>query len=632
LIFEIVIYYPSDYHHIRKELYMTFTTVSQMFNHVTNQYPSKELYFYKKENEWVGITGSEIRSTVKDLAFGLQSLSIGKGDNIALLSNNSPRWAMSDYGIICSGAATVSVYPTLIPSQVEYILNDSQSKVVFAENQEQMQKVLASWGNCPDLQYAVVMDESNTDSDDRIFNFRDFLELGTKHEQKSEASFEDLMDKPEPNDLLTLIYTSGTTGNPKGVKLSHGNMMSNVEGTKQNIDFDDTEIFLSFLPLSHSFERMGGHFTAFSVGAQVYYAESIETVPENLREVKPTVVLSVPRLYEKMYAKVRAGLKSAPEARQKIFWWAIGVGKEATQYRLKNQALPFALGLKHKIADKLVYSKVKDRVGGRLRFFVSGGAPLSQEIGEFFAAADIMILEGYGLSETSPVLTCNTPEAVRYGSVGKPLFNVDIEIAADGEILAKGPNIMTGYFNNEEATREAIDSDGWFHTGDIGHIDDDGFLFITDRKKNILVTSAGKNVAPAPMENALTNSPYIEQVVIIGDKRNFISALIVPAQEAVGNELTAQGKSVFGDDIMSDHPDVKALIQKEVDTVMEKFSNYERVKEFSILPRLFTIEDGELTPTLKVVRKVVLDHFSDAAEKNYSGSPENVEEPEPALV
>ena len=604
---------------------MTFTTVSQMFNHVTNQYPSKELYFYKKENEWVGITGSEIRSTVKGLAFGLQSLSIEKGDNIALLSNNSPRWAMSDYGIICSGAATVSVYPTLIPSQVEYILNDSQSKVVFAENQEQMQKVLASWGNCPDLQYAVVMDDSNTDSDDRIFNFRDFLELGTKHEQKSEASFEDLMDKPEPNDLLTLIYTSGTTGNPKGVKLSHGNMMSNVEGIKQNIDFDDTEIFLSFLPLSHSFERMGGHFTAFSVGAQVYYAESIETVPENLREVKPTVVLSVPRLYEKMYAKVRAGLKSAPEARQKIFWWAIGVGKEATQYRLKNQALPFALGLKHKIADKLVYSKVKDRVGGRLRFFVSGGAPLSQEIGEFFAAADIMILEGYGLSETSPVLTCNTPEAVRYGSVGKPLFNVDIEIAADGEILAKGPNIMTGYFNNEEATREAIDSDGWFHTGDIGHIDDDGFLFITDRKKNILVTSAGKNVAPAPMENALTNSPYIEQVVIIGDKRNFISALIVPAQEAVGNELTAQGKSVFGDDIMSDHPDVKALIQKEVDTVMEKFSNYERVKEFSILPRLFTIEDGELTPTLKVVRKVVLDHFSDAAEKNYSGSPENVE-------
>ncbi len=611
---------------------MTFTTVSQMFNHVTNQYPSKELYFYKKGNDWLGLSGSEIRSTVKDLAFGLQSLEIGKGSNVALLSNNSPRWAMSDYGIICSGAATVSVYPTLIPSQVEYILNNSDSKVVFAENQEQMKKVMSSWGNCPNLQYAVVMDDSNKDSDERIFNFMDFLDLGTKHEQDSEASFEDLISKPEPNDLLTLIYTSGTTGNPKGVKLTHGNMMSNVEGIKQDIDFDDTEVFLSFLPLSHSFERMGGHFTAFSVGSQVYYAESIETVPDNLREVKPTVVLSVPRLYEKMYAKVRAGLKSAPEARQKIFWWAIGVGKEATRYRLKNQALPFVLGLKHKIADKLVYSKVKDRVGGRLRFFVSGGAPLSQEIGEFFAAADIMILEGYGLSETSPVLTCNYPGSVRYGSVGKPLFNVDIEIADDGEILAKGPNIMTGYFNNEEATREAIDSDGWFHTGDIGHIDEDGFLFITDRKKNILVTSGGKNVAPAPMENALTNSPFIEQVVVIGDNRNFISALIVPTQEAVENELSAQGKSVSGSEIMSDHPDVKELLQKEVDEVMEGFSNYERVKEFAILPRLFTIEDGELTPTLKVIRKVVLDHFSAPVEKIYSGSPKKVEEPEPTMA
>ncbi|MBC8256070.1 MAG: long-chain fatty acid--CoA ligase [Candidatus Marinimicrobia bacterium] len=611
---------------------MTYTTVSQMFGHVTNENLNKKLYFYKKDNDWIGLSGSDIRSTVKDLAFALQSLGVSKGSNVALLSNNSPRWAMSDYGIICSGAATVSVYPTLISSQVEYILNDSQSKVVFAENQEQMQKVMESWGNCPELQYAVVMDDSNTDSDDRIFNFMDFLDKGTKHEQDTEGVFDDLILKPEPNDLLTLIYTSGTTGNPKGVKLTHGNMMSNVEGTKQDISFDETEVFLSFLPLSHSFERMGGHFTAFSVGAQVYYAESIETVPDNLREVKPTVVLSVPRLYEKMYAKVRAGLKSAPEARQKIFWWAIGIGKEVTQYRLKNQALPFVLGIKHKIADKLVYSKVKDRVGGRLRFFVSGGAPLSQEIGEFFAAADIMILEGYGLSETSPVLTCNYPGSVRYGSVGKPLFNVDIEIAEDGEILAKGPNIMTGYYNNEEATREAVDTGGWFRSGDIGHIDDEGFLFITDRKKNILVTSAGKNVAPAPMENALTNSPFIEQVVIIGDKRNFISALIVPAQEAVENELSSQGKSVSGSDVMSDHPDVKALIKKEVDDVMKGFSNYERVKEFAILPRLFTIEDGELTPTLKVVRKVVLDHFSDAVEKNYSGSPKKVEEPEPALA
>ena len=552
---------------------MTYSTVSQMFNQVTSEHPNRDLYFYKKAGNWIGISGSEIRSTVKDIAFGLQSLGIGKGSNVALLSNNSPRWAMSDYGIICSGAATVSVYPTLIPSQVEYILNDSTSKVVFAENQEQMEKVMAIWGNCPQLTHAVVMDDSNTETDDRIINFLDFLNLGTKYEQESETSFEDLAAKPEPNDLLTLIYTSGTTGNPKGVMLSHGNMMSNVEGTKQDIFFDQTEIFLSFLPLSHSFERMGGHFSAFSVGAQVYYAESIETVPDNLREVKPSVVLSVPRLYEKMYAKVREGLKSAPEARQKIFWWAIGVGKEASQYRLKNKSLPFGLGIKHKIADKLVYSKVKGRVGGRLRFFVSGGAPLSKEIAEFFAAADIMILEGYGLSETSPVLTCNSPDAVRYGSVGKPLFNVDIEIADDGEILAKGPNIMTGYFNNDEATREAIDSDGWFHTGDIGHIDDDGFLFITDRKKNILVTSGGKNVAPAPIENALVTSPFIEQSVVIGDNRNFISALIVPAFEAVEKELSAQGVSVSGDDSIANHPDTFVGIRHGLSSPRAQINN-----------------------------------------------------------
>ena len=311
-------------------------------------------------------------------------------------------------------------------------------------------------------------------------------------------------------------------------------------------------------------------------------------------------------------------LKTSPNARQKIFWWAIGIGKQATKYRVANQPLPFGLGIKHKIADKLVYSKVKGRVGGQLRFFVSGGAPLSKEIAEFFAAADITILEGYGLSETSPVLTTNSPENLRFGSVGKPLFNVKIKIADDGEILAKGPNIMKGYFNNENATKEAIDSDGWLHTGDIGHLDDDGYLFITDRKKNILVTSAGKNVAPAPMENALANSPYIEQSVIIGDKRNFISALIVPSFEAVEKYLNDQGKTIARNEEITRDTDVIALIKKEVDTIMKDFSNYERVKEFQLLNRLFTIENGELTPTLKVIRKVVLDNFSDSVKQIYS--------------
>tara|TARA_Y100000590_G_scaffold333625_1_gene379556 strand:+ start:621 stop:2432 length:1812 start_codon:yes stop_codon:yes gene_type:complete len=603
-----------------------------MFNQVTQQFNDRELYFSKVNDNWSGILGSDIRSTVKSLAFGLQSKEIGKGSNVALLSNNSPRWAMSDYGIICSGAATVSVYPTLIASQVEYILNDSNSKVVILENQEQLAKIHEIWSNCPQLSHVIVLDGSDATEDSRVINFNDFLEIGNQFEEKSASTFEDLTDIATPEDLLTLIYTSGTTGNPKGVMLTHGNMMSNVEGISKLISFDQTEKFLSFLPLSHSFERMGGHFTAFSVGAQVYYAESIETVPANLQEVKPSVVLSVPRLYEKMYGRVLEGLKSAPKIRQQIFWWAISVGKEATGYRLQNKALPFVLGLKHKVADKLVYSKVKQRVGGRLRFFVSGGAPLSKEIAEFFAAADITILEGYGLSETSPVLTANSPEHVRFGSVGKTLFNVEVSIADDGEILAKGPNIMTGYFNNEEATKEAIDSEGWFHTGDIGHIDSDGYLFITDRKKNILVTSAGKNVAPAPIENALANSSYIEQVVVLGDNRNFISALIVPSFEALNNYLESKGSATVSDADLVKSTDIIALIRKEVDTIMGNFSNYERVKEFALLDRLLTLEKGELTPTLKVVRKVVLSNFSDTVEKIYSEAEESKEQLEPELV
>ena len=599
---------------------MAFSTVSRMFNQVTLDHGDRELYHYKNNDSWVGISGKEIRGIVKNLSFGLKSMGIGKGDNVSLLSTNSPRWAMSDYGIICSGAATVGIYPTLIASQIEYIINDSNSKVIFVENQDQLIKIKEIWSNCPQLSHVIVMDDSVDDGDDKISNFSTFSKSGVDFDGNSEEGFESLTNAANPDDLLTLIYTSGTTGNPKGVMLTHGNIMSNVEGVSRLIEFDQNEKFLSFLPLSHVFERMGGHFTAFSMGSMVYYAESIETVPDNLQEVKPSIVLSVPRLYEKMYARVREGLKSAPEARQKIFWWAINVGKQATEYRLKNKPLPLMLGLKHKIANKLVYGKVKDRVGGNLRFFMSGGAPLAKEIAEFFAAADITILEGYGLSETSPVLTTNSPGNIRFGAVGKSLFNVDIKIADDGEILAKGPNIMVGYYNNEDATKEAIDEDGWFHTGDIGHLDDDGYLFITDRKKNILITAAGKNVAPAPMENALVSSSYIEQSVVIGDKRNFIGALVVPAFDAVQSYLKEMGKELSSNDEIIADSDVNALIRSEIDAAMENFSNYERIKEFSLLPRLLTLESGELTPTLKVVRKVVLKNFSDQVDAIYSNS------------
>ena len=597
---------------------MSYTTISQMFDYATTQNLTKVLYYYKKGENWVGLTGLDIRNTVMDLAFGLRAIGVESGQNVAILSNNSPRWAMSDYGVICSGAATVSIYPTLIPSQIEYILNDSESTLIFLENQEQYEKIKSIWSNCPKLKNIIILDDSDTADAENVYTFNSFLEKGSAFSTSSDLTFDSLVNTAKPSDLLTLIYTSGTTGNPKGVMLSHENLISNMEGIGKLINFERDDVFLSFLPLSHVFERMGGHFTAFSRACTVYYAEGIEQVPANLQEAKPTVVLSVPRLYEKMHARIIEGLKSAPAARQKIFWWAIDVGRNYSMLSIVGKKIPFLLGIKHKIADKLVYSKVRERMGGRLKFFVSGGAPLSQEIGEFFAAAGITILEGYGLTETSPVLSSNSPEALRYGSVGKPLFNVEIKIADDGEIIAKGPSIMKGYYNNDEATKESIDEDGWFYTGDIGEFDGDGFLKITDRKKNILVTSGGKNVAPAPMENVMVASPYIEQVVVIGDKRNFISALIVPAFEAVESYLAEHDKEVTSHAAIIEHSDVIALIGREVNNAMESFSKYERVKRFALLPRLLTLEKGELTPTLKVVRRIVLSNFDEYVENLYS--------------
>ena len=340
----------------------------------------------------------------------------------------------------------MSVYPTLIPNQIRYILNDSESIGVFVENHEQLQKVVDIWDECSTLKFAGVLDNTSDNKDDRVLDFSKFLETGADFQKSSDMIFEELVQKPTPDDLLTLIYTSGTTGDPKGVMLSHHNMVSNVIGTMERIDFFEDDIFLSYLPLSHSFERMGGHFTAFSKGSAVYYSESIEALPQNMIDVKPTVMLSVPRLYEKMYAKVLDNIQMESNVKRKIFWWSISTGREILEYKLNGKTPPFMLRKKYGIAKKLVFDKIKDKIGGRLRYFVSGGAPLSQEIAEFFAAANVMILEGYGLTETSPVLTANTPTELRFGTVGMQLNNVEVKIAQDGEIIVRGPNIMIGYF------------------------------------------------------------------------------------------------------------------------------------------------------------------------------------------
>ena len=597
---------------------MDYKTISEMFLSVTNEFSSKPLYYYKKNREWIGIKGSDVKATVRNLAAGLRSIGISESDKVSILSTNSPRWSMSDYGIICNGSVAVTVYPTLLAAQVEYILSNSDSKAVFVENEDQLNKVMSIKQNVEAMTHIIVMDDSYDGDSKEVINFTDFLNLGQNYENENGFSLSAISDNMKTDDLLTIIYTSGTTGNPKGVMLTHGNLMSNMMATIKMADLKTTDghSFLSFLPLSHVLERMAGHFTSFSIGATVYFAESIETVADNLVETSPTIVCSVPRLFEKMYNKINDGLKTAPSIRRKIFAFAYNVGKSTADVKDKSQLTGLSK-IKFNLAKKLVYSKVKQKLGGNIQFFVSGGAPLSKEVAEFFSYLNITILEGYGLTETSPVLTSNVEDDYKFGTVGKPLFNVEIKIADDGEILAKGPNIMKGYYKNDEATKESIDSDGWLHTGDIGEFDDEGFLKITDRKKSLIVTSGGKNIAPAPIENALISSVYIEQVVAIGDKRNFISALVAPNFEALEGYLKDKGVEGLSASEMVEHDLTKALFQEEVDSRMDPFPKYEKIKKVTVIDRLFELERGEITPSLKIRRKAVTENFKDQIDAMY---------------
>ncbi len=597
---------------------MNYKTISQMFLGTTERCSDKKLFYYKKDNDWVGLNGKDILITVEDISFALRSLGIEANSNVAIISNNSPKWAMCDYGIICSTMSTVTIYPTLISNQVEFILQNSNSKLIFVENQEQLEKVNNVKSNCEDLKYIVVLDDSCKRESNDIMNFVTFLDKGKDFSQNCDISFSDMVNSVKEDDILTIIYTSGTTGVPKGVVLTHKNLLSNVEATLKVAEFTNNETFLSFLPLSHVLERMGGHYTPFTIGATIYYAENMETIADNMVESSPTIVVCVPRVFEKIHAKFMQGIKSAPKIRQNLFYWALNVGSKYSNLKVSKQKIGFFLSLKHKIANKLIYSKVKARFGGKIKFFVSGGAPLSKHLAEFFAAVDITILEGYGLTETSPVLTVNSPTDLKFGFVGKPLFNVNIKIADDGEILAKGPNIMTKYYRNEEATREVFDDDGWFHTGDIGIIDEDGFLKITDRKKSLIVTSGGKNIAPAPIELKLATSSFIEQVHVIGDKRNFLTALIVPNFDALTSFLKTNGNDLKDPNALVDHPDVIELFNSEVDIAMSEFSNYEKIKKFTLLTDPFSIEKGEMTPKMSIVKKVVEQNYSELINKMYS--------------
>jgi len=595
---------------------MKYQNLGEMFFSNRDKCPDKVAYKYKKDGQWIPITFKDAVDRVEKIAAALNSLGIKKGDKVAIISPNRYEWAFTDYATISLGAVLVPIYPTLLAEHALYILNDSESKLVIVSDETQVEKINAVKRQLKHTTYFCVMDTTAA-VNDTWQKFESFENTGTEILKNDKNIISERMKKITFEDLATIIYTSGTTGEPKGAMLTHKNFLSNIENAAKIFTFLPDDIFLSFLPMSHIFERMAGHFQSCYHALTVAYAESLDTVPENILEIKPTLMISVPRLFEKMYAKVLENVEIGSSIKRKIFYWAMKVGREYIHKIMYNQRVLKSLQKKRNIAYKLVFSKLSEKLGGRIRFMVSGGAPLSAEIAEFFGAAGLMILEGYGLTETSPVITVNYPEKFRYGTVGPILPEVEVKIAEDGEILSRGDHIMVGYYNKPYETAEVIDEEKWFHTGDIGHIDNDGFLVITDRKKNILVTSSGKNIAPQPIENSLITSKYIEQAVVIGDKRNYCSAIIVVAEDAIVKWAKSSNIKLPEMKSINDSMEVRDLIRTEVDRLTANFARYESVKDFYLISELFSVENDMLTPTLKVKRKVVEEKYKDHIDRMY---------------
>jgi long-chain acyl-CoA synthetase len=589
-------------------------TLNELFFAAIEKFDKPDALQFKRGGKYTPVSHREIERRVRHVALGLATLGVKKGDRVAILSENRPEWAISDYACLTSGVTDVPIYPTLPADQIAFILKDAGVAAIFVSTGEQAAKIAEIRSQVPSLTHVISFEEVGPSADMTLAALE---HRGAAAETpQSLDSYRRVAESVQPDDLATLIYTSGTTGNPKGVMLTHNNIRSNIEATRYKLPFEGNDVALSFLPLSHIFERMGDYLM-FATGSSIAYAEGLDTVPANMLEVRPTVVFSVPRLYEKMYARVLQNALAGGFLKKKIFFWARGVADKWADEKLAGREPKGMLARKYAIAQKLVFSKLKERTGGRLRFFVSGGAPLAPEINKFFYAAGLIILEGYGLTETSPVIGVNTPKDFRIGTIGRPVEGVEVMIAPDGEILSRGPGVMKGYYNNAAATAEAIDSEGWFHTGDIGEIRD-GFLAITDRKKDIIVTAGGKNIAPQPVENLVKTNKYVSQAVMIGDKRRFPSMLIVPNFEQL--ETWAKRKGIIWTDRaqLIKMPAVQEKMEKEVLGNCASLAHYETPRKIALLENDFSLEKGEMTPTQKVKRRVVDRNYKDVIDTMYA--------------
>jgi len=594
---------------------MSKGTLNQLFFTAVDRNAGLPFAFRSKVGgEWIPVTHRETVQRVQAISLGLRELGVKAGDRVALVSENRPEWALTDFACLAARAADVPIYPTLTPKQTEYILKDSESIVVCCSTDAQVAKVLEVRSGLPNLKHVIAFDASVR---------REGVLTLAEVEAKGRAAVGKYPDwKKEslavgPDDLATLIYTSGTTGDPKGVMLSHHNIWSNVQAVLQMIPIGPGDSCLSMLPLSHSYERMVDY-TLFQAGVAINYAESFDTVAANLQEVKPTVVLSVPRLYEKVYARVLENALSGSAIKRAIFFWAKRAGEDWATHSLAGLRIPGGLAFKKKVADKLVFSKLQARTGGKGRFFVSGAAPLSADIAKFFYSANLPVIEGYGLTESSPVLTLNPLERIKLGTVGKAIPGVELKFASDGEILARGPNIMKGYYKLPDATKETVDAEGWLHTGDIGEIDSDGYLKITDRKKELLKTAGGKYIAPQPIEAMVRRNKFVVNAVLYGDRRKYPIVLVVPNYDTLERWAKERNLSYGSHAQLLALADVHAKMEREVMDSVRELAKFEMPKKVLLIENDFTIEAGELTPTLKVKRRVVEKKYKDVIDRSYA--------------
>ena len=590
-------------------------TLTKLFFDAIAKFSKPAALRFKKDGVWVDISHAELLQRVRHTSLALQELGLARGDRVALLSENRPEWAIADYACLAAGLADVPIYPTLPAEQMVHILNDSGAVAMFVSTADQAAKIARIRPDLPALRIVISFVSPAPVGCD--ITMQDFMAQGASIDSNERAAaWKASALAAKPDDLATLIYTSGTTGLPKGVMLSHDNLYSNVFASLAVLDPKNDDVALSFLPLSHIFERMSGHYMLFAGGCGIAYAESIDAVPANLGEVRPTILSSVPRIYEKLYARIMETGNAGSGLKKAIFRWSLGVADAWADAYLAKREPGAMVSLKYSLAQKLVFNKIKARLGGRLRVACSGGAPLAATINKFFVAAGLTLVEGYGLTETSPVISVNRLNNIRVGTVGELVAGVEVVIAADGEILTRGPGVMKGYYRNPQATAEAIDADGWFHTGDIGAMQD-GFLRITDRKKDIIVTAGGKNIAPQPIENMVVTNAFVSQAVMIGDKRKFPVMLVVPSWDALLKWAAFKGIATVDHAALLSDRQVIDKLDREVRGEMKGLAKFESPKKIALLEHEFTIEGGELTPSLKVKRRVINEKYKGVIDKLY---------------